>query len=240
MRRVELVRWDEFLATFGKRDARRLFRGESKAYPSLTSRFRRAAPDSTRGPRLLEVERATLLHFQRQAAIHLPAGLLSRLEFRIDWWTIMQHYGAPTRLLDWTRSAFVASYFAVENHPVEDGVVWSVDVETVRDLVAARFNDRAFGRPTTPEEVEPLVDQAADEGILLFPEPSVHTDRMAAQQTSGGTGGCMVTRSIRQRIVHLKRPRLDTALWSLLAQAPDQAALRVVRQLSEAPSILTM
>jgi hypothetical protein len=50
-------------------------------------------------------------------------------------------------------------------------------------LVAARFNDRAFGRPTTPEEVEPLVDQAADEGILLFPEPSVHTDRMAAQQT---------------------------------------------------------
>lgn len=44
-----------------------------------------------------------------------------------DWLFLMQHYGVPTRLLDWSESPLVALYFAVENmekHGEEDGALW--------------------------------------------------------------------------------------------------------------------
>lgn len=44
----------------------------------------------------------------------------------------MQHYGAPTRLLDWTYSFFAAAYFAIEDAD-EDAAIWALDADWFRD-----------------------------------------------------------------------------------------------------------
>jgi hypothetical protein len=44
------------------------------------------------------------------------------------WYFLMRHYGAPSRLLDWTINPLVALYFAVKSsEPGVDAAVWVID-----------------------------------------------------------------------------------------------------------------
>jgi hypothetical protein len=79
-------------------------------------------------------ERQLVLQFQAGAVgrtSHCPAG-----DDFGSWLVLMQHYGLPTRLLDWTRSLIVAAYFAVVHEPInEDAAIWLLAPERLNMLV---------------------------------------------------------------------------------------------------------
>ncbi|HXN65722.1 MAG TPA: FRG domain-containing protein [Candidatus Acidoferrales bacterium] len=59
--------------------------------------------------------------FQLMSESHIPKDDL-------EWYFLMQHYGAPTRLIDWTDGALIALYFSVKAaRPYKNASVWMLD-----------------------------------------------------------------------------------------------------------------
>jgi len=74
-----------------------------------------------------DLEIALLREFQRKAYQHLK--YYPEPHNKIEWLTMMQHYGGPTRLLDWTYSFYAALFFALTKLDCEKeyAEVWAVD-----------------------------------------------------------------------------------------------------------------
>lgn len=100
-----------------------------------------------------------------QYALHLPASTAV-----IEWASLMQHHGAPTRLLDFTYSMYVAAYFALENAD-SDCAVWAVNApwalrESVAVLVQAGKDTATQFQAPTSENHEVVA------GKVVFGKPS--------------------------------------------------------------------
>jgi hypothetical protein len=63
----------------------------------------------------------SLTHRFRQQALRSDVASMPALWDILGWWEVMQHHGAPTRLMDWSASPFIGLWFAIEHHNVGSG-----------------------------------------------------------------------------------------------------------------------
>src|SRR5208337_4119217 len=82
-----------------------IFRGHKSTHYHLQPLLERLA-----GKEWAALELKILAEFQSQAPMHLNP-FDPRPEDRLSWLALMQHFGVPTRLLDFSFSPYVALYF---------------------------------------------------------------------------------------------------------------------------------
>ena len=82
----------------------------------------------------------------------------------LEWLFIMQHYGCPTRLLDWSQNILVALYFIVKSNFKKDGELWIIEPEILNEI-----SKRDFKIANTSD---PYVKQLASQAFLRNDEES--------------------------------------------------------------------
>ena len=106
-----------------------VFRGQGEDWPLETRLDRLCRPN-------LATEAETTLLSTFKAAAHLYQQNLPGDKDDLSWWSLMQHHGVPTRLLDWTASPLIAAFFAAEHRPLGHAnrrfVVWALDLDWLR------------------------------------------------------------------------------------------------------------
>ena len=133
---IPIQRWSElppFIASLGHDF---VYRGQSNSQWPLQTSLERSCDSARR----VAAERSLLAAFKSRAhhyAISLPSE-----DDNLEWLALMQHYGAPTRLLDWTRSPYVAAYFGAENALKENKhfSIWAIDVATLKRAALQNIN----------------------------------------------------------------------------------------------------
>ncbi|MDQ0972409.1 hypothetical protein QFZ31_002287 [Neobacillus niacini] len=115
-----------------------LSRGQTGDYPLLPSALRK----DSKGNR--KFTRQAVAHFLNQFKINSHYYMDSPWDIKnaYEWMIHAQHYGLPTRLLDFTQSHIIALMFAVEraftNDDSQDAVVWFLDPKKLNTLHSNR------------------------------------------------------------------------------------------------------
>lgn len=170
--------WNDEIGRFRSRYA---FRGLSDASYRLETTLMRL------GGAYDELERHLLRNFKKYA----HRSVVER-DSLWHWLSVAQHYGLPTRLLDWTYSPLVALHFATANceRYDTDGVIWAVNYlkahQRIPEVLRRKLNEEGANVFTvemlsqTVRTLEELAELSHRQFVVFFEPPSID-DRIVNQ-----------------------------------------------------------
>lgn len=192
------------------------FRGHADAAWPLYSSLSRYLKEYGIDPRAWADQEERIVRIFRRKG-HLYLDKVPGKEDDFQWLALMQHHGAPTRLLDFTWSPFVAAFFALER-ATTDAAVWAVFIPAIwRRKRRFPQHDRAL----EPHEISLRAPGAFNEFYLRNDvpfvssgEPMVMNRRLIAQSGTFVVPG-VLDRPVDQILSRYPNPRRTVAKFIL-------------------------
>ena len=162
------------------------FRGQRNATWPLQPGFARMLEKvELETDEIVDLEHDALREFQSKAHLFVDPSLLNKVKTTPCWWSVMQHHGAPTRLLDWSTSPYVAAYFAVNQHETgEDGALWCFCANALQNQFTQAHDPLpAFEDPTAPQAYDQKLEELqTTDAVLPISFNYATSERVVAQQ----------------------------------------------------------
>lgn len=156
-----------------------IFRGESDESRAISPSLERLHKDKLGF--MAKVEELSLSYFKRRY----------NGEFKpnnsLEWLSLLQHYGAPTRLVDFTYSWYIALFFAIESLSDKNSSLWCINLQELKNGIEINgLNSEASHSiifDAYEKEVCELIDNHSKEKRFVIPvEPQLLNERIHIQQ----------------------------------------------------------
>ncbi len=164
-----------------------LFRGQADAKWTLKPKLVRLLEGMPLED-ALRYEFDCVVYFRERAHLFC-ASLVPEKDNFLEWLCLMQHFSAPTRMLDWTGSFTVALYFAVFEEPIDTpGAIWIVHGGPLWKWMHQKYPEPEFGGDAKAREVCSSYDSFVDFGVnraslrLDGYDPDRKSERVTAQR----------------------------------------------------------
>jgi hypothetical protein len=192
MKQVDINSTEELVKELNSLPNHYIYRGHSDAAWKLESSLERVVGAKWSADSAMKFEEYSLDVFKSKFHLYDKENIEPRS--RLAWLSIMQHYGVPTRLLDFTASPYVALYFALETydpHSRRDFSVFAIDYTAVMqssiDYISRR--DAAFheSRESVHGKQDVIFDEIVDRfayDIAWITEPKQLNARLDRQAGS--------------------------------------------------------
>jgi len=166
-----------------------IYRGQADSAWPLKSSLERVIGAGWSAEKAQKFEDYALQQFRSK--FHLYDRENSHPVSKLAWLSVMQHYGVPTRLLDFTESPYIALYFALESytHHLGRDIAWfALDYSTIllKSIEYIQTKDSGFKetRSTVFDRRDEVFDTVVDRfayDIAWIAEPQVLNARLDRQ-----------------------------------------------------------
>ncbi len=125
MKEFKINSWSEYLdLTLSSQFVSWAFRGQSDSSWTIQSTLTRYLKDFKVHKDSWELQEERIIRIFKRKAHHYLKNIPNDDDI-IQWLSIMQHHGAPTRLVDFTWSPFIAAFFALHK-ATKQSSVWAI------------------------------------------------------------------------------------------------------------------
>lgn len=122
---------------------------------------------------------------------HIPGS-----EESIEWLSLMQHYGSPTRMLDFSYSMYVAMFMAIDGSFFEKSAIWALNKHELSRKVFDKYRvdnntnfalisdleNYTYKKATSAINRRFVINNDEDESFLFLTRPHLSNERINRQQ----------------------------------------------------------
>lgn len=184
VKEIEIKKWQDYLdLTLSNNFVSWGFRGQSDSSWQIQSTLARYLKNfKVHQDAWAHQEERIIRIFKRKAHHYLKT--VPPDDDIMQWLSIMQHHGAPTRLIDFTWSPFVAAFFAL-NQATKKSVVWAIYPATFYYQDRIELNDGTVIEPENfwPDSYDKFKKYYLTKNVpfVVLGEPDAMNDRLIAQ-----------------------------------------------------------